>query len=120
MGVMPNIGPLMVQMTPTVGVITLILVLGVNLGVVISALQHPQKCSAKFREGSVWGGSSGANLVVVPNLGPLLSQMTPTVGVITLILVLGVNLGVVISVGRYPPPKKNSAKSKKKSATRVQ
>jgi len=45
-------------MTPTAGVITLILVLGVNLGVVISALhgltlQHPQKCSAKPRKKSI-------------------------------------------------------------------
>jgi len=47
MGVMPTLGPPLPQMTPTVGVVTLTLVLGVNLRAVISVLQHPQKCSAR-------------------------------------------------------------------------
>jgi len=60
MGVMPNISPLLVQMTPTAGVITLTLVLGANLGVVISALQHPQKCSAGPRKKSKKNARSAA------------------------------------------------------------
>jgi len=63
MGVMPNLGHFPPSMTPTAGVITLALVLGVNLGVFISASLHPPKFSARFREKSVgrlqWCHSGG-------------------------------------------------------------